>query len=104
MTASVTTRAHAKINWGLELLGKRHDGYHEIRTVTQTISLYDELEVAAAPAGVSLTLAGEWPVPAGPGNIACRAAEAFRTAFGAPPGVRIPAAAGSSASRDGRRP
>ena len=89
MTSSVTIRAYAKINWGLELLGKRHDGYHEIRTVTQTISLYDELEVATASAGVSLTLGGEWPVPAGPDNISCKAAEAFRAAFGAPPGVSI---------------
>lgn len=35
--------APAKINWTLEVLGKRDDGYHEIRSVMQTIDLCDEL-------------------------------------------------------------
>lgn len=36
-------RAYAKVNFSLEVLGKREDGYHDIRTVIQTISLYDQL-------------------------------------------------------------
>jgi 4-diphosphocytidyl-2-C-methyl-D-erythritol kinase len=38
----VRTVAPAKINWTLEVLGRRHDGYHEIRSVMQTIDLWDE--------------------------------------------------------------
>ena len=39
----ITTVAPAKVNWTLEVLGRRDDGYHEIRTVLQTIELHDEL-------------------------------------------------------------
>ena len=43
------TIAPAKINWTLEVLGRREDGYHEIRSVMQTIDLCDEVEVSSAP-------------------------------------------------------
>jgi 4-diphosphocytidyl-2-C-methyl-D-erythritol kinase len=42
----VRTVAPAKINWTLEVLGKRDDGYHEIRSVMQTIELCDEVTVS----------------------------------------------------------
>jgi 4-diphosphocytidyl-2-C-methyl-D-erythritol kinase len=43
----IHTVAPAKINWTLEVLGKRDDGYHEVRTVLQTIELHDELSFEA---------------------------------------------------------
>jgi 4-diphosphocytidyl-2-C-methyl-D-erythritol kinase len=43
ITSAVTVPSFAKINWFLDVLGKRPDGYHEIVTVLQTISLQDEL-------------------------------------------------------------
>jgi 4-diphosphocytidyl-2-C-methyl-D-erythritol kinase len=39
----LTTVAPAKINWTLEVLGRRGDGYHEVRTLMQAIDLHDEL-------------------------------------------------------------
>jgi 4-diphosphocytidyl-2-C-methyl-D-erythritol kinase len=45
----VRTVAPAKINWTLEVLGKRPDGYHEIKSVMQTIDLCDEVEVSKEP-------------------------------------------------------
>jgi 4-diphosphocytidyl-2-C-methyl-D-erythritol kinase len=45
---SLTVRAPAKINLGLEILGKRPDGFHEIRTILAGVSLYDDLRVEVA--------------------------------------------------------
>ena len=36
-------RSFAKINLGIEVLGKRDDGYHEIRTLFQTVGFFDSL-------------------------------------------------------------
>lgn len=41
--------APAKINWSLEVLGRRDDGYHEVHSVLQTIDLSDVIEVTPAP-------------------------------------------------------
>jgi 4-diphosphocytidyl-2-C-methyl-D-erythritol kinase len=51
--------APAKINWTLEVLGKRKDGFHEIRTVLQTIELHDELTFEPADR-VSLEVNGAY--------------------------------------------
>ena len=54
----MTVRSFAKINLGLEIVGKRPDGYHDIRTLFQTISLADEIDFGPAPDGV-LELSGD---------------------------------------------
>ena len=38
-------RAYAKINLGLDILGKRSDGYHEVKMIMHTIQMYDLLEI-----------------------------------------------------------
>ena len=43
MEPSFILPSYAKINWTLHVLGKRDDGYHELFTVFQTISLHDSL-------------------------------------------------------------
>ena len=73
------TRAYAKVNLTLEVLGRRPDGYHEIRTVLQTIGLADTLN--AAP-GEGLRLRCSDPDLEGPGNLVCKAAEALRRESG----------------------
>ncbi len=51
--------AFAKINLRLHILGKRPDGYHELRTIFQTISLHDELRLRPARhPGISLHILG----------------------------------------------
>ena len=47
-------KAFAKVNYALEVLGLRQDGYHEIRTVMQSISLADEIKLERAPKGFEL--------------------------------------------------
>jgi 4-diphosphocytidyl-2-C-methyl-D-erythritol kinase len=51
MTRTARLNAYAKLNLGLRVLYKRPDGYHELRTVFQTISLADKLVVSFTPVG-----------------------------------------------------
>lgn len=78
--------APAKINWTLDILERRPDGYHEIESIMQTISLpdYVVLSLTDAP-GVDLKIAGPMApgVPSGPANTAYRAAAAILDAAGA---------------------
>jgi 4-diphosphocytidyl-2-C-methyl-D-erythritol kinase len=50
MARTVRVPAFAKLNLGLRVLYRRPDGYHEIRTVFQTISLADRLDISFTPA------------------------------------------------------
>ena len=45
---TIKAKAFAKLNLTLEVLGKRNDGFHEINSIMQTISLADRIEVTAA--------------------------------------------------------
>src|SRR2546430_6570431 len=68
----ITANAHAKINWALRVTGKRADGYHDIETIFQTISLYDTLSFRAAD---RLILTCDDPtIPADETNLVLRAA------------------------------
>src|SRR3954468_13263891 len=73
--------APAKLNLGLEILGKRADGYHEIRTVMQAISLCDTLSAVPA-ADVSLTVDRDELDYAD--NRVCKAVKSWSEAAGAP--------------------
>src|SRR5579872_413219 len=72
MTREARIRAYAKLNLGLRVLYKRPDGYHELRTVFQTISLADALEISFEP-GKSTRIEMEG-TPDIPDNLAERAA------------------------------
>jgi 4-diphosphocytidyl-2-C-methyl-D-erythritol kinase len=74
MSASRRARvkALAKINLDLRVLGKRPDAYHELRTIFQTISLADTIDIAFTPARrTSIELADAWNIP---DNLVVRAA------------------------------
>ena len=88
-TPLFTLPSFAKINWGLRILGKRPDGYHEIRTVLQTISLHDTLQFATAP-DLEISLSCDDPqIPTDQNNLIVRAAIALRARYGVQAGVRI---------------
>ena len=55
----VRLRAFAKVNYALDVLGLRADGYHEVSTVMQSISLADEVELRRATGGFDLLLEPE---------------------------------------------
>lgn len=81
-------RAPAKVNLYLEVGGRRADGFHEIDTLFQAVSLWDEVRVERVPAGVDLRVDGPDLGPA-EANLAVRAARAFLAEVGSPEGVRI---------------
>ncbi|HMA53008.1 MAG TPA: 4-(cytidine 5'-diphospho)-2-C-methyl-D-erythritol kinase [Acidobacteriota bacterium] len=82
-------KSFAKINLGLEIVGKRPDGYHDIRTLFQTVSLADELDLEPAPDGV-LELSGNDPAIAWDRtNLVHRAARLLQGATGTAKGARI---------------
>lgn len=96
---SITLRTYAKINLSLSIIGKRNDGFHEIDTVMQSVSLSDtiRLERIQKP-GVSLS--GGIPGLVSDKNLAYRAARSFFHNLGINGGVtitldkQIPVAAG----------
>ncbi len=74
-------RSFAKINAGLKILRRRPDGYHEIRTIYQTIGLHDRLEVSVSNSATGVRVDCDNPaIPAGPGNLVYRTCEAWARA------------------------
>jgi len=67
-------KSFAKINWALRITGRRADGFHDLETVFQTISLHDELTFRPA-SGVSLTC-DDPTIPTDETNLVLRAARA----------------------------
>ncbi len=102
MTA-VKEQAYAKVNLYLDVLGLRADGFHEIKTVMHTVSLFDDVTVALSPAresSVKISIDGCPFLPKDDKNLAVKAAFAFLEHTGKKADVsikltkRIPVAAG----------
>lgn len=87
MSASVHLLAPAKVNFTLEVLGKRGDGYHEVRLLMAGVSLFDELTFKPAKA-LSLTCDMDG-LDLGPGNLVMKAARAMQRAAGEERGAHI---------------
>lgn len=81
-------QARAKINWTLDIVGKRPDGYHLLDSVMQPLALCDTLRLEPAQ-DLTLSIAGTNALSAGPDNLVLRAAEALRQAAGIENGARI---------------
>lgn len=100
MRDEINLRAYGKINLGLDVTGKRPDGYHEVRMVMQNVNLYDNIKIRTRRApgiGVRTNLPF---LPTGPDNLVCRAAKLLMDEFGIEEGIsislykKIPVAAG----------
>jgi len=98
-TEEILVQAYAKINLTLEILSKREDGYHDIVSVMQSISLCDRLRIRALPGDI-MVHCSDHGVPSGRENIAYKAADRLKNALGVKKGVwisiekGIPSAAG----------
>jgi 4-diphosphocytidyl-2-C-methyl-D-erythritol kinase len=86
---SVTLNAPAKVNYLLDVLRKRADGYHDLRMIMQRIALSDQIEITLLDNPGIYVTSDKGGVPDGPGNIAWRAAEAILSCSGREAGVRI---------------
>ena len=78
----------AKINWTLEILGRRLDGYHELRTILQTVDVHDDLIFTLTESQIILTCDNP-AVPCDETNLIFRAALLLRELFGCDKGANI---------------
>ena len=88
---SVRVPAYAKVNLRLDVLGRRADGYHELRTIFQAISLHDTLELETMrERGIDLRITGNSQLAGEPGkdNLVYRAIEELGREIGFQHGVR----------------
>ena len=89
MNNTVTLKALAKINLGLDVLGRRENGYHDVRMVMQTIYLYDNVTMEKTEeAGIQLKC-NLFYLPVDETNIAYKAAKLLMDEFDIKEGVRI---------------
>lgn len=78
-----SAKCFAKLNLAMDIISKRPDGYHCIRTVMQSISLADRLDIALTDSGrMNISITGDPEVPSDQTNIAARAADEFFRATG----------------------
>ncbi len=85
---SFESPSFAKINWTLEVLGRRADGYHELRTILQTVDVCDQLQFAVAEKEIILTC-DNLAVPCDETNLIYRAAVLLKELMGCDKGAKI---------------
>lgn len=84
----IVLKAYAKINLGLDVLGRLPNGYHKVKMVMQTVGISDELTLEKAEGEVTMTTdSAELPVDRN--NLICKAAVLMRETYGIKEGVRI---------------
>ncbi|MEW9124106.1 MAG: 4-(cytidine 5'-diphospho)-2-C-methyl-D-erythritol kinase [Thermotaleaceae bacterium] len=105
--SEIRRKARAKINISLDVLGKRADGYHEVKMLMQQVDLYDEVILREIKKGIVLESNCEF-IPKDGSNIAYKAAALMQQKFQRDKGIHIyigkniPVAAGlAGGSTDG---
>jgi len=85
---TIKIKSPAKINLGLKIIGKRSDGYHNIETIFQMISLYDDITLTESGTGITLH-SNNRDIPLNEKNLAYKAAYLLRERTGVKKGVKI---------------
>lgn len=81
-------KAYAKINLGLDVLGRLPDGYHEVKMIMQTVGIYDELTFEKSDEGIMIvTDSGELPV--NEDNLIYKAAKLLMQKYAIDTGIRV---------------
>ncbi|HEV8587699.1 MAG TPA: 4-(cytidine 5'-diphospho)-2-C-methyl-D-erythritol kinase [Pyrinomonadaceae bacterium] len=86
---SLRLPAFAKINWSLHIFGRRADGYHEIDTVLQTVSLHDTITFETTENSDIRLWCDDHSIPTDESNLVWRATAALRDRYSVKPGVKI---------------
>ena len=81
-------KAYGKINIGLDVTGRREDGYHLVRMIMQTVNLYDEVSVKKQETGITVQTNRPF-IPNDERNLAFKAAKAVMERYSLSEGVRI---------------
>lgn len=84
----IRLKAYGKINIGLDVTGKREDGYHLVRMILQTVNLFDDVLVRKLPEGIMVKTNKPF-IPCDERNLAYKAAKAVIDFCGLKEGVRI---------------
>lgn len=85
----IELKALAKINLGLDVLGKRENGYHDVRMIMQSIYLYDEVKIEKKDTPEIEVVSNLNFLPTGEDNIAYKAARLLQEEFKISDGVKI---------------
>ena len=86
---SIRLKARAKINLGLDVLGKREDGYHEVRMVMQTIGIYDRLILTKIPEEEICITSNLAFLPVNENNLIYKAIKLLKDEYHFPGGVSV---------------
>ena len=86
---SIRLKARAKINLGLDVLGKREDGYHEVRMVMQTIGIYDRLILTKIPEEEIRITSNLAFLPVNENNLIYKAIKLLKDEYNIPGGVSV---------------
>lgn len=85
----ISLKALAKINIGLDVIGKREDGYHDVRMIMQSIHLYDRVEMKKTRSPQIRVETNLYYLPVNEDNLVYRAAKLMKEEFQIKEGVRI---------------
>jgi len=85
----IVEKAPAKLNLGLQIMGKRSDGFHDLISIFQTIDLYDNLIFDDAKKGQTILSCDDPELSCGTDNLVWRAVDVFRQKTGIDEGIKI---------------
>ncbi len=89
MNQSIRLKARAKINLGLDVLGKRPDGYHDVRMIMQTIGIYDRLILTRLPEDEIRIKSNLAFLPLNENNLIYKAIRLLKEEYGFEGGVEV---------------
>ncbi len=89
MYDSIRLKARAKINLGLDVLGKRPDGYHDVRMVMQTVGIYDRLIIKRIPEEDIRIVSNLAFLPLNENNLIYKAVRMLKEEYGFKGGVEV---------------